>query len=785
MFGMKLNAFSSINKPTEEEIMEPNQKPRRNSARKLSSAMKGDIISNGRNTTNKPSKTKTKVRLSPSKQEVQRSVSTEQMDLQNSESSLETSHTSLSSATDLLFPHNNSFGSLSSIDEFKQNNIGSTSSSISSFHDSFDSDELLKEVSEIEKELKEKESSSSKQRRPSAIKRESSLAKQSRRKARQQTAAADDDATTPHEQQHSNRMSTTTWKEQYKSPTTTKATTSSMSISLKSHAHAVSPSSSLKLSNRRPSHVARASSAGAAANSFTTTATPTPSYANNPRKQREKNMRANLIQNKRKLEQELNQSEIFQFVLHKCPLDKFVSEQQQQLWSASAPGNLDVHAAPTTPRSSRPKKMQETSSSAAAASDDDNGGQHPRMPLDKFLQMKLASERSRLEGQCEEDGDTWQLCSLAYSKSGRAIDVKKDSSSGDASSWVLPPPTQVVKRKLKVAKQQQPAQQPTHLPARNVIQDDCSEYEEDLKCDTDDENDDIDDTDDDDESLSMHDVTQSSSDNEDEESSDAENSLASKTEAPVFDDPQTLSLSEADFCENFCGEDGGASATSSDSKDRLNVTNMEVVDRSTGRNCRYTGQLSKSSGTPCGHGRLEYLDQNGAGGGGDILEGQFVHGLWTGYGQCRSQKTGQVYTGYFLADQMLRHGHGICIYPDGRHFDGTYSHGSKVEGKMTYTDKSVYLGQWQSGARHGRGTYTFPNGLIYHGEFVQDQFCGEGIMTWTSGSRFVGGWKNGARHGHGREFRADGTIRQEGTWKNGKRVERATIVSPRKSKSII
>jgi hypothetical protein len=175
-----------------------------------------------------------------------------------------------------------------------------------------------------------------------------------------------------------------------------------------------------------------------------------------------------------------------------------------------------------------------------------------------------------------------------------------------------------------------------------------------------------------------------------------------------------------------------------------------------------------SSGKPHGHGRLEYLDEKG--GSGDILEGQFVHGLWTGYGKCISQKTGQVYTGYFL-DAPIKHGQGICIYLDGRVFDGTYSHGSKVDGKMTYEDKSVYLGQWHNNARHGRGTYTFPNGVIYRGEFVQDQFCGEGMLTCTSGVRYVGGWKNGIRHGHGRDFRADGTmIRQEGMWKNGKRL---------------
>ncbi len=35
------------------------------------------------------------------------------------------------------------------------------------------------------------------------------------------------------------------------------------------------------------------------------------------------------------------------------------------------------------------------------------------------------------------------------------------------------------------------------------------------------------------------------------------------------------------------------------------------------------------------------------------------------------------------------------------------------EGRAIYRDNEVYDGEWKSGKRHGKGTYTFSNGSVY------------------------------------------------------------------------
>ena len=46
-----------------------------------------------------------------------------------------------------------------------------------------------------------------------------------------------------------------------------------------------------------------------------------------------------------------------------------------------------------------------------------------------------------------------------------------------------------------------------------------------------------------------------------------------------------------------------------------------------------------------------------------------------------------------------KHGKGVCIYADGRKYDG----------------------EWQSGLRHGEGVLTYPNGSKYDGSWQHDK----------------------------------------------------------------
>ena len=44
---------------------------------------------------------------------------------------------------------------------------------------------------------------------------------------------------------------------------------------------------------------------------------------------------------------------------------------------------------------------------------------------------------------------------------------------------------------------------------------------------------------------------------------------------------------------------------------------------------------------------------------------------------------------------------------------------------------------------HGQGTFTFPDGEKYVGEWRNDQRHGQGVVTTPDGTDYVGQWKEG------------------------------------------
>jgi hypothetical protein len=395
------------------------------------------------------------------------------------------------------------------------------------------------------------------------------------------------------------------------------------------------------------------------------------------------NSMRSLLCNKRTLERELNQSNIFHFVLHKCPLEDF------------QPATLR----PRNNRNRNTKTPQDTPDPATATT--------TKMPLGKFLMMKQISERvvqqhqhQNLHSCPSDDGnDTWRLPSVAFST--------------------------------------------TEHPTCRIEEEEEAEAEEE-------DNDSV-------VSLYVNDVAEHSYSKKTRRSSNRSSRDDSRTTSCFTEEleSQTLSLSLEDMVHPDIDEDEMDDTETATE----HVSAFAVADPS-GRKGIYSGMISKSSGMPCGHGRLEYHDK------GEIFEGQFVHGFWTGYGRCIYTTTGEDYTGCFL--DSIKHGHGETSFQDGRVFEGTYSHGIKVQGKMTYQDGSTYLGQWANGARHGRGTYSFPYGSVFFGEFQDDTIHGSGVLTWANGSRYVGTWRDGLRHGLGKEYQPNGSIRREGTWTEGR-----------------
>ncbi len=79
-----------------------------------------------------------------------------------------------------------------------------------------------------------------------------------------------------------------------------------------------------------------------------------------------------------------------------------------------------------------------------------------------------------------------------------------------------------------------------------------------------------------------------------------------------------------------------------------------------------------------------------------------------------------VYSGYLRESDGARHGAGTFTYPSGQ----------------------VYEGEWNDGNRNGRGKQTFPNGEVYEGEFKDGRRNGQGTMTHANGRRESGAWRD-------------------------------------------
>lgn len=120
------------------------------------------------------------------------------------------------------------------------------------------------------------------------------------------------------------------------------------------------------------------------------------------------------------------------------------------------------------------------------------------------------------------------------------------------------------------------------------------------------------------------------------------------------------------------------------------------------------------------------------------------------------------------------------------YYDGDWNMGAR-DGRGTYWNgvSSLYIGQWRNDYRHGHGSYFFglsdwaPNRHTeawlrenvenYTGEFVDDLYQGSGTYRWPDGQRYVGTFYANEKHGEGTFFYPTGT-RREQVWEYGRFV---------------
>ena len=99
--------------------------------------------------------------------------------------------------------------------------------------------------------------------------------------------------------------------------------------------------------------------------------------------------------------------------------------------------------------------------------------------------------------------------------------------------------------------------------------------------------------------------------------------------------------------------------------------------------------------------------------------------------------------------------------------------GNCVNGKGTFIwpNGDKYNGNWKNQKPHGLGTFIWVNGTKYIGDWEFGIQNGQGTVTWTNGDKYIGGRKNGKADGQGTFIFANG-ITQSGEWKNGNFIER-------------
>jgi hypothetical protein len=68
--------------------------------------------------------------------------------------------------------------------------------------------------------------------------------------------------------------------------------------------------------------------------------------------------------------------------------------------------------------------------------------------------------------------------------------------------------------------------------------------------------------------------------------------------------------------------------------------------------------------------------------------------------------------------------------------------------------------------KNGRGTFVYPSGARYTGEFKNSEIHGKGVCVYSDGSRYEGDWANRYPEGKGTKFLKDGS-KLTGTWKKG------------------
>ena len=159
-------------------------------------------------------------------------------------------------------------------------------------------------------------------------------------------------------------------------------------------------------------------------------------------------------------------------------------------------------------------------------------------------------------------------------------------------------------------------------------------------------------------------------------------------------------------------------------------------------NQQYYGEFDEKKGLK--HGRGIWKCQDG------FYEGYFCKGYANGKGILKSSDS--IFKGEFKGGEKF---FGEELFNDGIKFNGKYHKDQFLNGKIIYSDNSVYEGSFKNNLKDGEGKYVYYRAKkkeIYIGHWKNDLRDGKGVCTFGNGDIFDGLWINGKMAEHGKYY---------------------------------
>jgi hypothetical protein len=118
-----------------------------------------------------------------------------------------------------------------------------------------------------------------------------------------------------------------------------------------------------------------------------------------------------------------------------------------------------------------------------------------------------------------------------------------------------------------------------------------------------------------------------------------------------------------------------------------------------------------------------------------------------------------------------QNGQGTYRFPDGSEYSGEFRD-AKLNGQGAYVYAGrgeKYVGAWRNGVINGQGVYYYRTGNRYEGEWRNGRKHGQGTYYYADrGDKYVGNFANDQPNGQGAYYYRNGD-RYEGEWSNGRK----------------